>query len=119
MNRIREVWAGNLEQEMATLRDLVDQYPYIGLVSSIRYMYVTPANTFWQKTEFPGIVARPIGNFKNQNEFQYQTMRCNVELLKVIQIGITLSDADGNLPPEPCTWQFNFRFDLECVVLFE
>jgi len=39
-------------------------------------------------------------------------MRCNVELLKVIQIGLTLCDGDGNLAPEPCTWQFNFRFDL-------
>ena len=39
-------------------------------------------------------------------------MRCNVDLLKIIQIGLTLSDADGNLPEEVCTWQFNFQFDL-------
>ncbi|KAG8891802.1 hypothetical protein FRB99_003347, partial [Tulasnella sp. 403] len=96
MNRIREVWESNLDQEMAALREAVDNYPYIAM-----------------KTEFPGTVARPIGNFKTHSEFQYQTMRCNVELLKVIQIGITLCDPSGNLAPEPHTWQFNFRFDLE------
>lgn len=33
--RIREVWAWNLKEEMATLRDLVDQYPFIAMVSEI------------------------------------------------------------------------------------
>lgn len=31
--RIREVWKHNLEDEMAVLRDLVDEYPYIAMVS--------------------------------------------------------------------------------------
>ncbi|KAG8881075.1 hypothetical protein FRB97_000194 [Tulasnella sp. 331] len=96
MSRVRDVWSTNLDQEMATLRETVEHYPYIAV-----------------DTEFPGIVARPIGAFKNHNEFQYQTMRCNVELLRVIQIGLTLCDADGNFAPEPCTWQFNFKFDLD------
>ena len=39
-------------------------------------------------------------------------MRCNVDLLKIIQIGLTLSDAEGNQPEDVCTWQFNFQFDL-------
>jgi hypothetical protein len=30
--RIREVWAHNLNEEMAVLRDLVDKYPYIAMV---------------------------------------------------------------------------------------
>lgn len=34
--RIRDVWRGNLAQEMQLLRSLVDQYPYISMVSSIR-----------------------------------------------------------------------------------
>lgn len=29
---IREVWAENLDREMALLRDLVDQYPYLAMV---------------------------------------------------------------------------------------
>lgn len=40
-------------------------------------------------------------------------MRCNVDLLKIIQMGVTLSDANGNHPPDICTWQFNFHFSLE------
>ena len=39
-------------------------------------------------------------------------MRCNVDLLKIIQIGITLADESGEYPPDVCTWQFNFRFNL-------
>ncbi len=67
-----------------------------------------------QDTEFPGVVARPIGNFKSgTSEYHYQTLRCNVDILKVIQLGLTLSDEKGNLPPGVCTWQFNFHFDPE------
>lgn len=31
-NRIREVWAHNLTEEMQTLRELVEKYPYISMV---------------------------------------------------------------------------------------
>jgi CCR4-NOT transcription complex subunit 7/8 len=31
--RIREVWRSNLHQEMDMLRSLIDQYPYISMVS--------------------------------------------------------------------------------------
>ncbi|MFS7895778.1 putative poly(A)-specific ribonuclease [Helianthus anomalus] len=37
----------------------------------------------------------------------------NVDMLKLIQLGLTFSDEDGNLPTcgthKPCIWQFNFR----------
>lgn len=42
-------------------------------------------------------------------------MRCNVDLLKIIQVGITLSDEEGNYSPEASTWQFNFGFSIKCV----
>ncbi len=29
---IREVWAANLEQEMAVIRDILEEYPYIAMV---------------------------------------------------------------------------------------
>ena len=32
--RIRDVWRDNLQQEMKTLRELVDKYPYISMVSA-------------------------------------------------------------------------------------
>ncbi|KAI9143170.1 ribonuclease H-like domain-containing protein [Paraphysoderma sedebokerense] len=92
---IKEVWADNLEKEMAVLRDLVEKYPYCAM-----------------DTEFPGVVARPIGNFRTSADYHYQTLRCNVDLLKIIQLGVTFSDEKGNLPKDICTWQFNFKFNL-------
>lgn len=64
-----------------------------------------------QDTEFPGIVARPIGNFKTGSDYHFQTLRCNVDMLKIIQLGITLCDEEGN-SSEGSTWQFNFTFNL-------
>jgi hypothetical protein len=31
-NIIRDVWADNLEEEMATIRDIVEEFPYIAMV---------------------------------------------------------------------------------------
>ena len=82
----------------------------------------------FQDTEFPGIVARPMGAFTTKADYHYQTLRCNVDLLKVIQLGVTLFDENGDMPPPhateelgipayrnnllpcPSTWQFNFQF---------
>jgi len=33
-------------------------------------------------------------------------------VLKLIQVGITICDHDGNFPPDIATWQFNLKFDL-------
>eukprot|EP01061_Rhynchopus_euleeides_P016461 TRINITY_DN27745_c0_g1_i1.p1 TRINITY_DN27745_c0_g1~~TRINITY_DN27745_c0_g1_i1.p1 ORF type:complete len:441 (+),score=158.44 TRINITY_DN27745_c0_g1_i1:67-1389(+) len=94
---IVEVWADQLEEAFEHIRHMVVDYPYVAM-----------------DTEFPGVVARPVGNFKSNTEFYYQTLRCNVNLLKIIQLGITFSNEEGNHPPEgPCTWQFNFKFDLK------
>ncbi|XP_073124693.1 probable CCR4-associated factor 1 homolog 7 [Henckelia pumila] len=93
---IREVWNNNLESEFALIRDIVDDYPYVAM-----------------DTEFPGVVLRPVGNFKHINEYNYQTLKDNVDMLKLIQLGLTFSDKDGNLPNcgtgTSCIWQFNFR----------
>lgn len=42
-------------------------------------------------------------------------MRCNVDMLKIIQLGMTLCDEMGN-SPELATWQFNFKFNLKSVI---
>ena len=63
-------------------------------------------------TEFPGVVARPIGDFNTTSDYQYQLIRCNVDLLKLIQIGLTFMNEKGECAPGRCTWQFNFRYDL-------
>ncbi|CAN4098428.1 unnamed protein product [Withania somnifera] len=92
---IREVWNDNLEEEFDLIREIVDDYPYIAM-----------------DTEFPGVVLRPVGNFKNSNDYHYQTLKDNVDLLKLIQLGLTFSDENGDLPKcgtdKYCIWQFNF-----------
>lgn len=34
--RIRDVWRGNLAQEMQVLRSLIDKYPYISMVRRLQ-----------------------------------------------------------------------------------
>lgn len=66
----------------------------------------------FQDTEFPGVVARPIGEFRSNADYQYQLLRCNVDLLKIIQLGLTFMNEQGEYPPGTSTWQFNFKFNL-------
>ncbi|GMY35648.1 probable CCR4-associated factor 1 homolog 7 [Fagus crenata] len=92
---IRDVWEDNLDEEFDVIRGIIEDYPYIAM-----------------DTEFPGIVLRPIGNFKSSSDYNYQTLKANVDLLKLIQLGLTFSDEKGNLPYKDnkyCVWQFNFR----------
>ncbi|KAG0435004.1 Poly(A) ribonuclease pop2 [Dictyocoela muelleri] len=92
---IVNVWNDNLESEFCVIRQLIKKYKFISM-----------------DTEYPGVVGRPIGIFASSNSYIYQQMRCNVDILKLIQLGITLSDSEGNRPT-PCTWQFNFEFNME------
>lgn len=93
---IKEVWNDNFHQEFQIIRQLIGQFNYVSF-----------------STEFPGILARPIGVFTSTNDYHYQTLRTNTDLLNLIQFGISLSDAKGEKPDNiHSTWQFNFKFDL-------
>mmetsp|Transcript_16893 Transcript_16893/g.19171 ORF Transcript_16893/g.19171 Transcript_16893/m.19171 type:complete len:340 (-) Transcript_16893:1968-2987(-) len=92
---IRDVWKDNLHEEMKIIRDVVVNYPYVAM-----------------DTEFPGVVARPIGSFHDSVDYSYQTLRCNVDLLKLIQLGIAFADEDGNFADGCACWQFHFKFSL-------
>lgn len=91
---IKDVWAHNMEESFRDIRRLVQKFRYIAM-----------------DTEFPGVVARPIGEFRSTSDYQYQLLRCNVDLLKIIQLGITFMDDQGKTPPVFC-YQFNFKFNL-------
>ncbi|KCZ78407.1 hypothetical protein H311_00561, partial [Anncaliia algerae PRA109] len=92
---IINVWKKDLHIEFDKIISLYKSYNYICL-----------------DTEFPGVVAKPIGNFTHSIVQIYQQIRCNCNMLKIIQLGLTLSNKEGHLPT-PSTWQFNFKFDLE------
>ncbi|KAJ8485485.1 hypothetical protein OPV22_017970 [Ensete ventricosum] len=98
----RDVWADNLEAEFAVIREVVDDFPFVAM-----------------DTEFPGVAIRPLGDFKTVADSNYHVLRANVDLLHLIQLGLTFSDAEGNLPASanggrPVVWQFNFReFDVD------
>lgn len=75
-----------------------------------------------------------MGGFRGKSDYHYQCLRTNVDMLKVIQIGLTLFNEEGETPPArlsptdnmgpavrrsashgplPFSWQFNFKFSLK------
>lgn len=98
---IREVWYDNLEYEFALIRSLIDDFPFVSM-----------------DTEFPGVLFRRIdGDSYSKRispEMNYSILKQNVDALKMIQLGLTLTDTGGNLPDlgfkkYGFIWQFNFR----------
>ena len=90
---IIEVYEDNFIEEIKNLSSLLDKYNYIGM-----------------DTEFPGTV------FVAENmtdDFYYKALKKNVDKLKLIQLGVTLTNEKGEYPKNyPYhTWQFNLEFD--------
>ncbi|WVY92377.1 hypothetical protein V8G54_031465 [Vigna mungo] len=97
----RSVWASNLETEFELIRSVITFYPLISM-----------------DTEFPGVIFHSNSDMR-QPEQNYAVMKSNVECLHLIQVGLTLSDCDGNLPSfqssDRFIWEFNFReFNVAC-----
>ena len=92
-NGIKEVYEDNFIEEMKIIMSLLKTYNYIGM-----------------DTEFPGTVYS-LSNITK--DFYYKSLKLNVDSLKLIQLGITLTNEKGEFPENiPYhTWQFNFEFD--------
>jgi CCR4-NOT transcription complex subunit 7/8 len=91
---IRNVWAENVEEEMAHIRQLIETHPYVAM-----------------DTEFPGVVAKPVSETFSP-DYHYKSLKVNVDLLKIIQLGLSFADENGNFAKGCPCWQFNFHFSL-------
>lgn len=96
VHNIKDVWNCNLKFEFGRLCKCAQDYPIIAI-----------------DTEFPGFLYDDLAVKSDSREMRsFQRMVMNVREMKLIQLGVTLSDYDGNKPKDGSTWQFNFRFDI-------
>lgn len=89
---IINVWNNNVNEEMRKISSLLKKYRYVSM-----------------DTEFPGIVYNLMSTVKTI-ESEYATLKFNVDQLRLIQVGLSLSDSNGNLPEGGGIWQFNLEF---------
>ena len=90
---IIEVYEDNFIEQIKNIGYLLEDYNYIGM-----------------DTEFPGTVF----HLENRTEdFYYKSLKKNVDKLKLIQLGITLTNEKGDYPNPYHTWQFNLEFDKD------
>ena len=92
---IIEVYEDNFIDQIKILSSLLDDFNYIGM-----------------DTEFPGTVFH-VENMTD--DFYYKSLKKNVDKLKLIQLGITLTNEKGEYPKNHPyhTWQFNLEFDKD------
>ncbi|KAK8700103.1 hypothetical protein V6N13_018507 [Hibiscus sabdariffa] len=100
---VRHVFAEDLEREFVLIKRAISDYCFVSV-----------------DTEFPGTIFKPDKQtiLGGNTEINYQYMKSNVNELKIIQLGLTLSDVEGNLPdfgtPFYYAWEFNFKdFDVD------
>jgi CCR4-NOT transcription complex subunit 7/8 len=88
---IREVYSSTFTKELQIIMTLLHNYPFIAI-----------------DTSYPGFIVAP-------KFYSYVGSKNNANILKLIQLSISLSDKNGNFPPHPnnVIWQFNFKFSLQ------
>ncbi|TYI03160.1 hypothetical protein ES332_A11G316900v1 [Gossypium tomentosum] len=95
---VRQVFAEDLDSELLMIKKAILRYPFVSI-----------------DTEFPGTIFKPSKQVIREGNpiINYHYMKSNVDALQIIQLGLSLSDARGNLPdfdsPFSYVWEFNFR----------
>lgn len=99
-----DVYRFNLSQACREITSLIGRYPIVAI-----------------DTEFPGYFEDlnqlvQLSNASVSSDIlasptNYQKLKINVDALNLIQLGISLSDFEGNSPYPHSTWQFNLAFD--------
>ncbi|KAG8480011.1 hypothetical protein CXB51_025012 [Gossypium anomalum] len=95
---VRRVFAEDLDSELLMIKEAILRYPFVSI-----------------DTEFLGTVFKPIKQVIREGNpvINYHYMKSNVDALQIIQLGLSLSDAQGNLldfdSPFSYIWEFNFR----------
>jgi len=88
--QVRDVWSGNLEEELANIAALLPYYPCVCV-----------------DTEFPGAVHDSgTPRYLRGPRESYALVKRNVDDLKLLQVRFALSGAAGR---SPVAWQFNVR----------
>lgn len=87
---VRDVWAGNFNDELSNLAAVLPHYPWVCV-----------------DTEFPGAVHdSDTPRYLRGPRESYALVKKNVDDLKLLQVGIALSGPAGRFP---VAWQFNLR----------
>ncbi|GMJ12723.1 CCR4- associated factor 1b [Hibiscus trionum] len=100
---VRHVFAEDLEREFDLIKRAISDHSFVSV-----------------DTEFPGTIFKPDKQTvrEGNTDINYHYMKSNVDELKIIQLGLTLSDVEGNLPDFGTrfsyVWEFNFKdFDID------
>ncbi|XP_050232881.1 probable CCR4-associated factor 1 homolog 11 [Mercurialis annua] len=102
---LRQVWKNNLKSEFSLIR------------SSLPYFCVVSLDTEYPGSVYKSSIKKELLSQASPQDI-YSVMKKNVDELKILQFGLTLSDSNGVLPSFGTEfyymWQFNFSdFDLE------
>ncbi|KAK1287150.1 hypothetical protein QJS10_CPB19g00832 [Acorus calamus] len=91
MAAVEEVWNSNFHHAFHMIQSFREWFPYVSM-----------------DMEFPGFL-RDTDRGASES-VRYSDLKYNVDNLKPIQVGLTLSDTSGHIP---CAWQFNLSgFDV-------
>ncbi|PPD73612.1 probable CCR4-associated factor 1 homolog 11 [Gossypium hirsutum] len=95
---VRRVFAEDSDSELLMIKEAILTYPFLSI-----------------DIEFPGTIFKPSKQVIREGNpvINYHYMKSNVDVLQIIQLGLSLSDAQGNLLdfdfPFSYIWEFNFR----------